>query len=165
MAPREARRPPAWAIATASFRRLTTSRPTIRRRFSLALAILTVLVAIVLALVCVNVGNLMLARSTARQREMSLRLALGAGRLRIVRQLLVEGGIDKAEVLAEDGQQALRSLEDWWTVVCGSGYRWTVEQMDRKTAARVREANIKTLEQNGTKSIETNVIYATASKP
>ncbi len=81
-----------------------------------------------------------------------------------VRQLLVEGGIDKAEVLAEDGQQALRSPEDWWTVVCGSGYRWTVEQMDRNTAARVREANLKTLEQNGTKSIETNVIYATASK-
>ena len=65
-------------------------RPTIRKRFSLALVILTVLVAIVLGLVCVNVGNLMLARSTARQREMSLRLALGAGRLRIVRQLLVE---------------------------------------------------------------------------
>ncbi len=85
-------------------------RPTIRRRFSLALVILTVLVAIVLALVCVNVGNLMLARSTARQREMSLRLALGAGRLRIVRQLLVE-----VSLLAAAGG-ALGLLLSGWSV-------------------------------------------------
>jgi predicted permease len=85
-------------------------RPTIRRRFSLALVILTVLVAIVLALVCVNVGNLMLARSTARQREMSLRLALGAGRLRMVRQLLVE-----VSLLAAAGG-ALGLLLSGWSV-------------------------------------------------
>ena len=65
-------------------------RPTLRRHFGQPLVILTALVAIVLVLVCVNVGNLMLARATTRQREMSLRLALGAGRLRIARQLLVE---------------------------------------------------------------------------
>jgi predicted permease len=65
-------------------------RPTVRQRLQQPLVILTVLVGVVLVLVCVNVGNLMLARATARQREMSVRLALGAGRLRILRQLVVE---------------------------------------------------------------------------
>lgn len=65
-------------------------RPTLQRQFRKPLMVLTGLVAIVLILVCVNVGNLMLARGTTRQREMSLRLALGASRLRILRQLIVE---------------------------------------------------------------------------
>ena len=56
-----------------------------------------------------------------------------------VRQLLTESGIENADVIAEQGQQALQSPEDWWTVVLGSGYRWTVEQMDHETEARVRE--------------------------
>jgi ubiquinone/menaquinone biosynthesis C-methylase UbiE len=81
-----------------------------------------------------------------------------------VRQLLTESGIEKADVIAEDGQQALQSPDDWWTVVRGSGYRWTLEQMDHETAARVREANLTTLREGGTKFIETNVIYAVATK-
>jgi ubiquinone/menaquinone biosynthesis C-methylase UbiE len=81
-----------------------------------------------------------------------------------VRQLLTESGIDKAEVIAEVGQQTLQSPEDWWTVVRGSGYRWTLEQMDEETASRVREANLQALRDSKAESIETNVIFAVATK-
>jgi ubiquinone/menaquinone biosynthesis C-methylase UbiE len=81
-----------------------------------------------------------------------------------VRQLVTESGIQNAEIIAESGQQALETPDDWWTVVLGSGYRWTLEQMDSETVVRVRELNLKTLRANGTKSIETNVIYAVATK-
>jgi ubiquinone/menaquinone biosynthesis C-methylase UbiE len=79
-------------------------------------------------------------------------------------QLLTDSGIREAEIIAEDGRQVLQSPEDWWTVVQGSGYRWTLEQMDSMTVTRVRDMNLDTLRNNGTKSIETNVIYAAATK-
>ena len=83
------------------------------RDFTSAARALTAAVALLLLVACANVASLMLARALARRREMGIRLALGAGRVRIVRQLFVENVVLAfvgAAIGLALGQWALRVL-------------------------------------------------------
>jgi ubiquinone/menaquinone biosynthesis C-methylase UbiE len=81
-----------------------------------------------------------------------------------LRAVFSNAGVGTVAVEAEAGTQRLAAPDDWWTVVMGSGYRATVDQLDGDAAARVRAANVQWLRDHDVREIETNVIYGLATK-
>jgi SAM-dependent methyltransferase len=81
--------------------------------------------------------------------------------------MLLDAGIrtSDVDVEAEPSVQPLQSADDFWTIVLGSGYRATVEQLEPGQRERVRTATIKELADHEVRSVETNVVFALARKP
>ncbi len=81
-----------------------------------------------------------------------------------VRTLFRDAGVPKVEVGPEDGYQSLDTPEDFWTIAMGSGLRWTIDQLGPEGAKQVQKSVVGWLVDHKVKRIETNVIYAVATR-
>jgi ubiquinone/menaquinone biosynthesis C-methylase UbiE len=82
-----------------------------------------------------------------------------------LRDIFDQSRIASPNITREDRLHPINSAEDWWTIVLGSGYRGTIEQLDLAERQKVQEANLAFIRDEKISAIETNVLYALATKP
>jgi len=76
-----------------------------------------------------------------------------------------EAGIAPPKIVPENRLHPINSAEDWWTIVLGSGYRGTIEQLTLAERQKVQDANLAFIRNEKISAIETNVLYALGAKP
>jgi ubiquinone/menaquinone biosynthesis C-methylase UbiE len=81
-----------------------------------------------------------------------------------LKAILKEGGVESPKIIAENRSHPIHSAVDWWTILLGSGYRGTIEQLKSAERERVKEANLSFIRDEKISAIETNVLYALATK-
>ena len=81
-----------------------------------------------------------------------------------LRSLFESAGVEDSEVVAENGIHPVGSPDDWWSMILGSGYRGTVEQLDDNDRETVRLENLDFISRNDVRGVEANVLYGIARK-
>jgi ubiquinone/menaquinone biosynthesis C-methylase UbiE len=80
-------------------------------------------------------------------------------------KILKAGGVESTKIIPENRFHPISSAEDWWTIILGSGYRGTIEQLNQSERERVKDANLSFIRDAKISAIETNALYAFATKP
>jgi ubiquinone/menaquinone biosynthesis C-methylase UbiE len=79
-------------------------------------------------------------------------------------KIMREGGAEAPKITPENRLHPINSPEDWWIILLGSGYRGTIEQLNASERKRVKDANLAFIREAKISAIETNVLYALATK-
>ena len=82
-----------------------------------------------------------------------------------LRKVLDEADVASPKISAENRLHPINSADDWWAIVLGSGYRGTIEQLTQAEREEVKEANLAFIRDEKISAVETNVLYALATKP
>lgn len=82
-----------------------------------------------------------------------------------LRGVFDQAGIASPTITREDRLHPMKSADDWWAIVLGSGYRGTIEQLNPAEREKVKEANLTFIRDENISAVETNVLYALATKP
>jgi hypothetical protein len=81
-----------------------------------------------------------------------------------LRNILNEAVVTSPKIIAENRFHPIKSPDDWWTIILGSGYRGTIEQLAPVERQKVKEANLAFIRDEKISAVETNVLYALAKK-
>ncbi len=81
-----------------------------------------------------------------------------------LRQMLEAAGVTNVNVDGENRLQPINRPEDWWAIVCGSGYRGTLEQLVPLDRESVRRFHLEQIQKSAVKAVQTDAIFAVGKK-